>query len=419
MRAGAFSGLTRRVYRAVLLALIVTTPLAAQDLGQTDIASLQQAATGGDIAAQIALAERYHTGTGVPQNYAEAAAWYSRAAQAGDPQAQNALGRYAHAGLGVKADRAAALRWLGAAADSGNPQYLFDYASVLEQDPDSPEALASAAVLYQRAADAGHEDAAVSLGVLYQNGRGVAQDLERARALYAGPAEAGNARAQNNLGLLYARGSGVPQDYERAVALFTAAADQGLTLAMTNLGVMYENGFGVPHDEARAASLYRMGGQGGAEATEPTTADFVYDPRLAPPPQDAEALQTLEAAAQAGDPVAQIQTGWLLANLAEPTQVSWQAAAGYFAAAATKGHAASMANLAQLYVLGRAVPQDYVLAQMWLVLAGSAGLPEAAERGAALATRMTPAQINEAQARAEALWQGGLQRPEDPAGGQP
>ena len=145
--------------------------------------------------------------------------------------------------------------------------------------------------------------------------------------------------------------------------------------------------------------------QGGAG---PRTAEpgFLYDPRLAPPPADPEGLAALRRAARAGDPVAEFQMGWMLVHLTAPGPQDWQDAATLFARAADKGHPAAMANLGLLYRQGRGVPQDYVLAQMWLALAGSAGLDAALPLGAALQARMTPGQINAAQAMARARWSG-------------
>ena len=380
---------------ALLAALLGPGMAVAQT---ADPAALQAAAETGDPAAQWALAQRYHSGQGVLQNFAEAARWAEAAAKAGNAEAQNLLGRYAFEGLGRAADRQAALRWFAAASAQGAPQHLFDHATALQASSD-PEDLTTAADLFAQAAEAGHPQAAVSLGVMFQEGQGVAQDLDRARQLYEGPAAQGLARAQNNLGLLYARGSGVPQDYERAAALFAAAAEQGLRPAMTNLGVMYENGFGVPVDEDRAMELYRRGGGDSADKALP---GVVYDPRLKP--ADPAARAALRQSAEAGDPVAQFQLGWLLLQGPGPTLDDRRRAAALFQAAAEKGHAPSMANLGLLYATGHGVLQDYVAAQMWLTLAGSAGLAEAPALSAALQARMTAGQINEAQALAAAHW---------------
>lgn len=329
----------------------------------------------------------YLEGRGVLQNFAEAAAWLTPAAEAGHPGAQNALGRLYHEGLGVAQDPALALTLLTRAATAGAPEHLFDLASVLEpQDP------AEAARLYQQAVEGGHQEAAVNLAVLYQDGRGVAQDYGRAHALYRPAAEAGNARAQNNLGLLYVRGHGVAQNYEQAALLFAAAAEQGLAKAMTNLGVLYENGFGVGLDEAQAEALYRAAGN-----RQDPTRQLVYDARLTPAPdgQDAAAEAAHNRALAAGDPIAEFQQAWRLAALG-----GWdndRQAAALFAAGAARGHGPSMVNRALFYVAGRGGAQDYVLGQMWLLLAGAAGQPGIDAISASILPLMTSSQINEAQ----------------------
>ncbi|MDU8912172.1 tetratricopeptide repeat protein [Aestuariicoccus sp. MJ-SS9] len=386
-----------RACLALIAALCLLAPaLPAQN---TPLPALEAAAEAGDTAAQLDLAARYHEGRGVVQNFARAAALYAQAAEAGNAAAQNRLGQYYHEGLGVARDAAAARRWLGAAAAQGDPQHVHDLAAVLEAGGD-PADLPRAAALYAQAAEAGHVDAAVSLGVMYQNGTGVAQDYERARALYEGPAAAGHARAQNNLGLLYVRGHGVAQDYERAAQLFAAAADQGLARAISNLGVMYENGFGVAQNDEAAARLYRLGGQAGGGQAQGALPPAVYDARLAAPVADA-ALQT---AARLGDPVAAFQMGYLIATAENATPAQWRQAADLFRRGAEAGHAAAMANLGLAHIHGRGVVQDYVAGQMWLILAGTAGLAEAPALAAAARARMTTGQINAAQAEADARW---------------
>lgn len=389
------------ITRAFLVSgvLLLTAPAQAQD---SALSTLMKQAESGSVHAQITLAERYETGDGLARNFALAAEWYARAARTGDPVAQNRLGRLLHGGLGIDADPEAAIGWLRAAAEQGAPEHLHDLAAALEATG-RPEALREAAELYTRASEAGHLEATVGLGVLYQNGTGVPQDFARARALYDRAAGAGHARAQNNLGLLYVRGQGVPQDYARAFALFEAAAQQGLKQALTNLGVMYENGFGVPHDEARAAELYRQGGAGQAAPAPRSDAAFLYDPRLAAPGTTSEDLEALALAARNGDPLAEFQYAWLLVSQDRPSAGDWQSAAHFFARAANKGLPAAMANLGQLYRMGRGVPQDYVRAQTWLTLAEAAGLATAAPLVTGLQARMTPDQINAAQAAATAF----------------
>jgi len=364
------------------------------------VSELVAMAEGGSAEAEYALAQRYHEGLGVLQNYARAAELFSKAAAKGHAGAQNQLGKYHHSGLGVPQSQQEAIRLLGAAARTGDPEFLFDLAKAIENGANGSSDPAGAAAYYAQAAGAGHLEAAVSLGVLYQNGLGVEQSFERARQLYEPAAQAGHARAQNNLGLLYVRGNGVAQDYTLAAQLFATAAEQGLATAMTNLGVMYENGFGVNQDDELAASWYRRGGTVDSE----TGVTLTYDPRLAPP---ADSLEVLVAAARGGDPVAQFQLGWTLANAAmnapERPDLFAQAAA-WFEGAARRGSGYAMANLAVLHFQGRGLAQDYVTGQAWLVLARSSGVAGLENFGAGFARKLTPAQVNEAQEMAKNLW---------------
>ena len=387
-------------FLAALLAALALAPLAPAPALAQQTATQQPA----DADALFQQGLRFHDGDGVVQNFANAAALFTRAAEMGQPAAQNYLGRYYHSGWGVEKDQAKALHWLTLAARTGEAQYLHDLAQALETGADGSTDPEAAAPYYQQAADKGDLDSMVSLAVLYQNGTGVPQDFARARDLYAAAADKGHPRAMNNLGLLYVRGDGVPQDYDRAAALFAAAAETGMPQALTNLGVMYENGFGVPVDEARAAELYRQGGQTGrSDGSDTSLPLVVYDPRLVPLPLDDKALpDNLAAMAQAGDPVAMYQLGWLLAQSdAAPHDALTQAAA-LFRASAQRGYGPAMVNLGLLHFTGRGVLQDFVTGQMWLTVAEAAGQKGATDLGLSYRDVMTPAQINEAQARAAA-----------------
>jgi len=115
-------------------------------------------------------------------------------------------------------------------------------------------------------------------------------------------------------------------------------------------------------------------------------------------------LKVLQRSALAGDPVAEFQLAWLMLTSDTTDPQTAIRAATFLRRAAEAGHAPAMANLALLYFRGTGVPQDYVLGQMWLVLAGSGGFEGSAPLSARWTSRMTAEQINEAQARAEDLW---------------
>ena len=65
----------------------------------------------GDVGAQFVLGLWYHNGTGVPQDYAEAARWLRRAADQGHAAGQFWLGGLYRDGHGVAQDCASTNTW--------------------------------------------------------------------------------------------------------------------------------------------------------------------------------------------------------------------------------------------------------------------------------------------------------------------
>jgi hypothetical protein len=98
--------------------------------------------------AQATLGAAYQLGRGVPQDYAQAVAWYRKAAEQGFPFAQNALGVLLSEGNGVSKDEAEAATW------------------------------------YRRAAEQGDTSAQFNLGVSYQFGTGVTMDYSESYFWY-------------------------------------------------------------------------------------------------------------------------------------------------------------------------------------------------------------------------------------------
>ena len=145
--------------------------------------------------------------------------------------------------------------------------------------------------------------------------------------------------AQFNLAQLYDRGRGVAADPAEAARLYRAAAEQEHAGAQVNLGGMFRDGRGVDRDDAEAARWYRR-------------------------------------AAEQGQPFAQF-------------------------------------NLAQMYAAGEGVQQDDVAAYMWYSVAAARLAPDAREASVAararavesrdaLAARMRPTDVAEAERQARA-----------------
>jgi predicted aspartyl protease len=179
--------------------------------------------------------------------------------------------------------------------------------------------------------------------------------------LAAGPLEDGLAA--------YQRG-----DYALALRHWRPLADQGNAVAQNSLGVMYAKGQGVPPNDAVAVSWYRKAADQG----------------------NATAQYNLGAMYEKGRGVQQ----YLL------MAIIW------YQKAADQGYAASQYNLGVMYANGgQGILQDYVSAYMWFDLAAAAGYKDAASARDTVATKMTQAQIAEAQGLVD-LWR--LSRPPRP-----
>ena len=76
----------------------------------------------------------------------------------------------------------------------------------------------------------------------------------------------------------------------------------------------------------------------------------------------------------------------------------------WYRLAADQGDADAQSNLGLMYANGRGVPQDHVQAHKWFDLAGAGGDEDGRKNRDRLATRMTLAQIAEAQ-RLAREWQ--------------
>ena len=148
-------------------------------------------------------------------------------------------------------------------------------------------------------------------------------------------------------------------DYAAALRLLRPLANQGDAGAQFNLGLMYARGEGVPQNQAEAVNWFRLAAdQGHVDAQN--TLGFTYSFGAGVPQNYAEALKWYRLAADQGLASAQFFLGGMYAN-------------------------------------GQGVPQDYVLAHMWFNLSAAQGDQAAAKNRDDVATRMTPAQIAEAQ----------------------
>lgn len=95
--------------------------LADPAVDRQDFEFTTRAASGGDINAQIALADMYRQGIGTPQDVSKAASLYRKPAEQGNPLAQYAMGESSWGGQGVPQNLHEAALWFAKSAAQGNP----------------------------------------------------------------------------------------------------------------------------------------------------------------------------------------------------------------------------------------------------------------------------------------------------------
>jgi len=192
-------------------------------------------------------------------------------------------------------------------------------------------------------------------------------DYSTAYRLMKPLAEKGQVTAQYNLGVMYFKGEGVQQNYAEAAKWYRKAAEQGYAKAQYDLGVMFQHGQGVRQN---------------------------YD----------EAVKWYHRAAEQGYAPAQHNLGFSYYK-GKGVHQNYAEAAKWYLKAAEQGYAKAQYNLGLLYYNGQGVTQNYILAHMWLDLAvlhfPTEMREEAVKSRDLVASKMTPAHIEEAQRMAQ------------------
>ena len=172
-------------------------------------------------------------------------------------------------------------------------------------------------------------------------------------------ANKGNARAELVIGLKYLKGDGIVANDTQAARWLERAARAGDPIAENHLGALYQTGRGVKSDIAQAMHWYEAAAaQGNRHAMSN--------------------LAVLHAGG-AGAP----------ANFAD--------AARWFQRAASLGYVDAQFNLAVLFERGDGVPQSLLDAYKWYSIAAAAGDAVAKTRAAAIATQVSPEELQAAQ----------------------
>ena len=149
------------------------------------------------------LGEKHYHGTGVSQDYKEAAYFYRQAAEKGHARAAEQLGYMYRDGLGVERSWSEAQKWFHKWHDDA-PRV--DHGSAGPRH--NTDCIDAAAIeFFLRGED-------------YYYGHGVGQDYKEAAYFYRQAAEKGHARAAEQLGYMYRDGLGVERSWNEAQKWF-------------------------------------------------------------------------------------------------------------------------------------------------------------------------------------------------------
>jgi TPR repeat protein len=232
--------------------------------------------------------------------------------------------------------------------------------------------------LLKRSAERGNMQAQYLLGLDYHQGAfGLAKDDAEAAKWWKRSAQQGWANGQKAVCDLYRYGVAVTKNYVEAAKFCRLAADQGNVSAQVALASAYLNGEGVKQDDAQAAQLYL-------------------------------------AAAERGDAWGARGFAFCLVN-GRGHEKDFGAAVKWYNAAIDRGELKlSPGGLAYLYETGQGVPQSYVEAYKWTLIAAAHDNKVASDNIARMKSQMTKEQVAEAQALATAWKPAGHGEPTAP-----
>lgn len=219
----------------------------------------------------------------------------------------------------------------------------------------------------------------------------------------------GDAQAQYELANRHIdTAGGVPKVHLEAVHWLRKAAEQGHADAQADLGAMYAVGLGVQQDYVAGAAWLRQAAEKDHLEAQANLGMLYVGSGLERNP--VEGAKWLHRAAEKGHPVAQMALGTLYST-GDGVPKDLARAAHWLGQAAEQGDAMAQLFLADQYVNGQGVLQDYVQAHKWYNIAASrftekdrVFIFDATRKREEVASKMTPAQIAEAQ-RLAREWQ--------------
>lgn len=163
--------------------------------------------------------------------------------------------------------------------------------------------------------------------------------------------------AQAALGGAYLEGRLVPEDFPAAWKWLRAAADQGLAFAQHYLGRAFANGWGTRADPGAAVRWFQAAATNNYPPAWLSLGLLTLRGQGGLAPNPAAALKLIQQAADAGDPGAQTELGFMQ-NLGLHVPQDPVAALAWFRKAAAQGFAPGQVHLAGAYASGAVCPVD-------------------------------------------------------------
>lgn len=232
------------------------------------------------------------------------------------------------------------------------------------------------ALALKRLSDNPKDTAAMTLiGEIYRDGAAVKQDFAESTRWLRLASDLGDPQAASELGAMLIGGApGLPADRAGALAQFQRAAAKGVPTADYNLGIAAMQDKDHAPDFAAAAEYFRKGAEGGDAQAAYSYGELLREGRGTD--QDVEAAaKWLKAAADQGLIEAEVEFGIMQFN-GEGVLANEAEGANYLRRAAGHHNPIAENRLAHLYLDGRGVPKDLVLAEVWNGLAKAAGLSD-------------------------------------------
>jgi uncharacterized protein len=196
-----------------------------RDIAQSDVATAIKFCKVASAASRRAL---YQLGRAYAANQQlpEAISAYRKATDKGSTSAMVELGVLLATGSGVPQDQAQARRLFERAAEAGNPRGTFNLVALSESGAAASDPVKARALL-SRAAETNSAEAQYQLGLMTADGIGGPKDDVAARALFEKAAAQDHPGALERMGAFAQSGRGGPRDSSAAKAYYEKAAALG------------------------------------------------------------------------------------------------------------------------------------------------------------------------------------------------